>query len=172
MCFDPDGTLLDVFEMIITGPSKYGPLTLPASEVQNVVVHTKDADSCRDFYCGFGYTANQDKTLEGLEEFLKLPKGTALRNLNLAMNHLSPNGRIEISQYVGVEGRRVNASAPALGILSASFQSDDFENDCALLKKIGAVPLGEAQATNIPPYGDVQIAAFEGPDGERLELFG
>ncbi len=171
MCFDPDGTLLDVFEIVATGPTIHKDLTLPASEVQNVVVHSANADVCRDFYCGTGFTVNQDKTLEGLEEFLKLPKGTALRNLNLAMNRLTPNGRIEISEYVGIEGRRVNAAPSALGILSISFQCDDFEAGCARFASLGAGPVGDPYATLLPPFGKVRARLFEGPDGERLELF-
>ena len=171
MCFDPDGTLLDVFEIIATGPTMHGDLTLPASEVQNVVVHTADADRCRDFYVGLGSTVNHDKTLEGLESFLKLPQGTALRNLNLAMNHLTPNGRIEISQYVGVTGRRVNAALPALGILAMTFRADDFEEGCARFARLGATAVGNAYRTDFPPFGPAQARLFEGPDGERLELF-
>ncbi|NQV81230.1 MAG: VOC family protein [Alphaproteobacteria bacterium] len=171
MCFDPDGTLLDVFEIIATGPTMHGDLTRQASEVQNVVVHTADADRCRDFYAGLGYTVNQDKTLEGLESFLKLPPGTALRNLNLAMNHLTPNGRIEISQYVGVAGRRVNATLPALGILAMTFRADDFEDGCAKFVRLGATAVGQAYRTVLPPFGLAQARLFEGPDGERLEVF-
>lgn len=171
MCFDPDGTLLDVFEIIATGPTMHGDLTHPASEVQNVVVHTDDADRCRDFYAALGYTVNQDKTLEGLEEFLKLPKGASLRNLNLAMNHLTPNGRIEISQYVGVAGRRVDATLPALGILAMSFQAEDFGEGCAVFERAGAAPIGDPYRVALPPFGTVQARLFEGPDGERLEVF-
>ncbi|MSO64898.1 MAG: hypothetical protein EXQ85_03695 [Alphaproteobacteria bacterium] len=173
MCWDPDGTLIDVFEVVLHGPSIHSPLGDETSELQTVVVHTEHADRCRDFYVGLGYNVNMDKTLAGLEDFLKLPKGVKLRNLNLAMKHRSPNGRIEISQYVGQSGVRLRdrAAPPAHGILAMSFESDDLAADDRRVRSLGAEPVGGAYTMESPPFGPVTGRCYAGPDGETIEIF-
>lgn len=173
MTFDVDDTLLDVFEIVIKGPTIHRPQTAPASELQNIVIHTEDADRCLAFYAGLGFTVLSDRTLKGLAEFLKLPPGTDLRNANLAKPEFTPNGRIEVSQYVGCPGVRLQdrARPPNRGILSMAFETDDLQATHRLLARLGAEWVAGPFAETVPPFGRLRSQVCYGPDGERLVFF-
>ncbi len=173
MTFDVDDTLLDVFELELRGTSIHKPQTAPASELQNIVIHTEDADRCLAFYAGLGFTVISDRTLKGLADFLKLPPGTDLRNANLAMPELSSNGRIEVSQYVGCPGVRLQDRAvpPRRGILSMGFETDDLQATHRLLGRLGAEWVAGPFDETVPPFGRLRTQVCFGPDGERLNFF-
>ena len=173
MTFDVDDTLLDVFELELRGASMHKPQAAPASELQNIVIHTEDADRCLAFYAGLGFTVISDRTLKVLADFLKLPPGTDLRNANLAKPDLSSNGRIEVSQYVGCPGVRLQDRAvpPRRGILSMSFETDDLQATHRLLGQLGAEWVAGPFEETVPPFGRLRSQACFGPDGERLTFF-
>ena len=173
-CFDPDGVLLDIFE--VQGNLDQSPLgqqTAEASEVQTMAIHVADMAKSKAFYTGIGYDVLYDKVIENMESFFGVPKGTNLHNVNLIMPAGSPNGRVELAQYVGYPGRslRDRAVPPNLGILSISFETDDLAAAGRLAEEVGGEAIGGPVELPVPPFGNVTFRTFFGPDGETLELF-
>ncbi len=83
--------------------------------------------------------------LENMEEFFKLPAGTALHNINMVMPGDSTAGRLEIAQYVGFPGnsQRDVPVPPNLGLLSASMETKDLDETIKRLHSIGTEPVSE-----------------------------
>lgn len=83
------------------------------------------------------------------------------------------SGRLELMQFVGLDGRDLSdrAQPPNLGILSIRYPVPDLD---AALEKIQAAG-GEAwrgpATLNLPPYGPVRMLAVRAPDGAIVELF-
>lgn len=172
--FDPEGNLLDVFEL--TGDQVepiFGKLEQRSSALQTVALHTSNADLSKRFYTGLGFQALYDKKLSGLEDLLKLPKGVVLRNMNMIKQDVSPLGRVEITQYIGMQGRspRDRALPPNLGILMMSFQTDDLASTEALILELGGSTIGGTAELFLPTVGRVKLQTFFGPDDEVIEFY-
>lgn len=171
---DPDGVLMDVFEMqgSRTG-AIFGDCEAPCSGVQTVALHTKDADRSKRFYMGLGYDQFYDRVFSDLEDLLHLPKGAKLRNVNLMMPDVTPLGRIEIAQYIGYPGKQTRGKAvpPNTGVLAVSFQTSDLGSAHARALELGATPIGTPAKATLAPFGEVELATVFGPDGEVVELF-
>lgn len=171
--YGPDGVLLDVFEVEGRAVERLGPLAGVASELQTVALHVSDAERSAAFYGALGYETLYDTVIERMEGFFGLPPGTRLRNVNLMRRPHSPNGRVELAEYVGAGGRPLveRAVPPNTGLLSASFKAASLEAAAELLLELGAFPVGEAGPLAMPPWGEVRLRTFRGPDGELLEVF-
>ena len=171
LSWDPDGTLVDVYQMI-GRESVFKPIDGLATEIETVAIHTSDADRARAFYSGLGYSIFFDRRITDLSSFFHLPSHVALRDVNLMKPERSTVGRIEIVQYEGLPGERVGHKArpPNLGILWISFETSDLDaaqRDVAALggADIGGISMGEA-----PCIGAARLFMADGPDGERLEF--
>jgi predicted lactoylglutathione lyase len=173
MCFDPDGVILDIFKVEGKATEKMGTVPNDVSEVQTMAIHVADARRSQAFYQGIGYEVLYDKVVENMEEFFGVPKGTNLHNVNLFKPALSPNGRIEIAQYVGFLGKelRDKAAPPNVGILSISFETDDIDDTVKLVQSLGGQSIGGPIQLELAPFGEIQLATFFGPDGEVVEFF-
>jgi catechol 2,3-dioxygenase-like lactoylglutathione lyase family enzyme len=172
-CWDPDGTLLDVYTM--EGRADiFTPLGSSASAVETVAVHVENADRSRDFYFGLGYSLFFDRRIADLNTFFHLPAGVALRDVNLAKPELGYIGRIEIVQLEGTEGARVQprAAPPNHGILSISFDTDDCDAAFALALDLGAAPCAAPAEIDWGPAGVQRSGTVYGPDGELIEFRG
>ena len=172
--YDPDGTLLDVFQVVgeierTLGPFAHGH---DATEVQTLAIHCSDARRSEAFYRGLGFEPLYDRVIENLSDFLGLPKGTKLHNINLIMPGGRPNGRVELAQYIGRPGRSLKArtAPPGRGPLMMSLRVDNLDLASARMKTQGARLIGPARY-NSPPFGDVTAATFFGLDDEVIELF-
>jgi len=151
-CYDPDGVLLDIFE--VQGNLDKTPLgeqTAEVSEVQTMAIHVSDMAKSTAFYTGIGFEVFYDKLIENMEGFFGMPKGTSLHNVNLIMPAGSPNGRVELAQYVGFPGRPLR--------------------ERAVPPNLGGEAIGGPLELAVPPFGKVALRTFFGPDGETLELF-
>jgi catechol 2,3-dioxygenase-like lactoylglutathione lyase family enzyme len=171
---DPDGILMDVFELQGERTSEiFGPCEAPCSGVQTVALHSSDADRAKAFYMGLGYDEFYDRVFSGLEDLIHLPKGAKLRNVNLMMPDITPMGRIEIAQYIGHPGAptRDKAVPPNLGVLAISFEVRDLNAACDAAINRGAVRCGGPAEIDFPPFGKVRLSTLFGPDGELLEFF-
>lgn len=171
---DPDGTLLDVFEMQGERvPELFGPIEEACSGVQTMAIHTNDGDRAKAFYTALGFEQLYDHVYPGLEDLIHLPKGSKLRNVNLWQPEESRIGRIEIAQYVGFPGEsnRDRAAHPNTGPVSISFETRDLAATRRLIGEIGATEIGGPVAMALPPVGDVLLVTAYGPDGEVLEFF-
>lgn len=173
LSYDPDGVLLDVFQIDAADDSPLADFDRECSEIQTVAIHVSEARRSAKFYGAMGYVELYDKLVEGLEEFFGLPAGTALHNINLYVLDQPACGRVELAQYVGFPGRpqRDRAVPPNLGILSASVRTDDLTSAAAQLRALGAEPVSEAAELDLPPYGPAHVQSYFGLDGEVLELF-
>lgn len=173
LSYDPDGTIVDVFELEVAPGSLLDDYDGRCSALQTVAMHVADANQSTRFYAALGFRPMYDKLIEGMEEFFKLPKGTALHNINLVMPGGANIGRIEIAQYVGWCGEswREVAKPPNLGILSLSMHTDDLEATENLLHSIGAEACSETVEVTMPVLGTVKSRSYYGPDGEVLEFF-
>ncbi len=173
-CYDPDGTLLDVFQVVGEIERTLGPFPRgkDASEVQTIAVHCSDARRSEAFYKGLGFEPLYDRVIEHLWSFLGLPQGTKLHNINLIMPGERPNGRVELAQYIGLPARSLKARSapPARGPLMMSMRVDSLEAASDRLKHLGAKTIGTARYDS-PPYGRVAAATFFGPSDEVIEVF-
>lgn len=171
---DPDGTLLDVFEMVGDRvPGLFGPIDEACSGVQTMAIHTNDGDRAKAFYTGLGFTELYDHLYGGLEDLIHLPKGSKLRNVNLWQPDVSRIGRIEVAQYVGLPGEtnRHRATPPNLGPLAISFESQNLEATRALVASLGGDEFAAPVEADLAPVGHVTLFAAYGLDGEALEFF-
>ncbi len=173
-CFDPDGTLLDVFQVVGEIEKTLGsfPDGHDASEVQTLALHCSDARRSEAFYASLGFETLYDKLVENLEHFFGVPKGTALHNINLIMRGAHPNGRIELAQYVGLAGKSLKArtAPPSLGPLMMSLRVTSVEDGATHMMAHGAKELSAGRYKS-PPFGDVRARTFFGPDDEVIEVF-
>lgn len=173
LSYDPDGVLLDVFQIDATPGSPLADFDGGSSEIQTVAIHISDARRSAAFYRELGYVELYDKMVEGMEDFFGLPTGTALHNINLYVPAEPACGRVELAQYVGFPGQqqRERAVPPNLGILSASLETDDLAATSARLLKLGAEPVCPPVQLDLPPFGSAVVQPWFGLDGEVLELF-
>ncbi len=173
LSYDPDGVVVDVFELEVAPGSLLADYDGRCSALQTVAMHVADANASARFYAALGYRPMYDKRIEGMEDFFKLPPGTALHNINLVMPGGSSLGRIEIAQYVGWPGESLREAAvpPNLGILSLSMETDDLNATSSLLHSIGAEARGDVAEIETVVFGSVQARSYYGPDGEVLEFF-
>ncbi len=172
LSYDPDGNILDVFQLEPAEGSPLADYDGRPSALQTVAVHVSDARASAGFYAALGYVELYDKLVEGMESFFRLPPGTGLRNINMYVPRSPAAGRVELAQYVGFPGvqQRDRAVPPRLGILSVSLATDDLAATAALVTGLGGTPVCPAVELDLPPYGPVLARSFFGPDGEVLEF--
>ncbi|TDC58653.1 hypothetical protein E1281_00665 [Actinomadura sp. KC345] len=173
LSYDPDGVILDVFELEARDGSPLAEYDGSPSELQTVAVHVGDARAAMGFYGALGFEPMYDQVIEGMEAFFRLPPGTSLHNINMYMPGGTMNGRVEIAQYVGFPGRdqRDRAVPPNTGLLSVSLETDDLPATAGLLAAHGAVPVCDPVELDVPPYGPAAVQTFLGRDGELLEFY-
>lgn len=172
--YDPDGTLLDVFQVVGEIERTLGPFVPghDASEIQTLAVHCADARRSQAFYEGLGFEPLYDRVIEHLATFFGLPQGTKVHNINLFRPGARPNGRVELAQYVGLPGRSLKArtAPPGLGPLMMSLQVTNLDAAAIRLKNLGGKPIANARY-NSPPFGDVLASTWFGPSDEVIEIF-
>lgn len=173
LSYDPDNIILDVFELEPAPGSILSDYDGRPTSLQTVAIHSSDARRSAVFYAALGFRPLYDKQLVDMESFFKLPKGTSLHNINMMQPEAPEVGRLEIAQYVGWPGnsQRDRAVAPAVGILSASLETDDLAATEALLFSIGAEPAGDRVEVDMPGLGTIAARSYFGPDDEVLEFF-
>lgn len=173
-CFDPDGTLLNVSQVVGEIERALGPFApgKDASEVQTLSIHCSNARRSESFYMGLGFEPLYDRVIEHLWTFLGLPQGTKVHNINLIMPGDRPNGRVELAEYVGLPGRSLKArtAPPGRGPLMMSMQVTNLDPASDRLKSLGAKLIGTARYDS-PPFGTVSAATFFGPSDEVIEVF-
>jgi catechol 2,3-dioxygenase-like lactoylglutathione lyase family enzyme len=170
--YDPDGVLLDVFQVEGDLEATVGEQDAEVSELQTVALHVGDMERSRAFYVGLGFGILYDKVVEGMEDFFHVPPGTALHNVNLLKRDQSRNGRIELAHYRGFPGSslRHRAVPPNLGILSLTLRTEDLDAATRLASDLGGEPVAGPVEVDLPPLGRQRLATVLGPDGELLEL--
>lgn len=173
-CYDPDGTLLHVFQVVgeierTLGPFAYGH---DATEIQTLSIHCSDARRSGAFYTGLGFEPLYDRVIDHVWAFFGLPEGTKLHNINLIMPGGRPNGRVELAQYINLPGRSLKArtAPPGRGPLMMSIRVKSLDQAAVSIRRLGAKPIGAARYDS-PPFGNVAAATFFGPDDEVIELF-
>ena len=173
LSFDPDGVILDVFQLEPAPGSILSEYDGRPSSLQTVAIHTLDARRSATFYAALGFRPFYDKMLKDMEGFFQIPAGTDLHNINMMMPAAPEVGRLEIAQYVGWPGssQRERAIPPALGILSASLETVDLSATERLLHSMGAEPVAERVEVDMPALGRVAARSYFGPDDEVLEFF-
>ncbi|MGI5158898.1 VOC family protein [Microbispora sp. CA-102843] len=173
LSYDPDGIVLDVFELEPGEGSALADYDGRPSELQTVAMHVSDARASASFYKALGFVELYDKLIENMESFFRLPRGTGLHNINLYVPGGTLNGRVELAQYVGFPGRqqRDRAVPPNLGILSVSLETDDLKATADLVEGLGAEPVCAPVEVDLPPYGPALVQTFFGLDGEILEFY-
>ncbi|MFC6152345.1 VOC family protein [Nocardioides yefusunii] len=173
LSWDPDGILVDVFQL---EPGPANPLAdydgRPTG-LQTVCLHSANANASARFYAALGLRPLYDKLLERMEDFFHLPDGVGLHNINMMHPDRNDSGRVEIAQYVGFEGddQRHLAVAGTAGILSLAFETTDLDATTVLLKAIGTETAGDEIEVDQVGFGRVRVRAWFGPDGERVEFF-
>lgn len=171
--FDLDGNIIDIFDIECDSGDPLGIQTIEVSEVQTMAIHVGDAGRSRKFYQRLGFEIFYDKMIENMEDFFGVPKGTKLHNVNLMKKQGSPNGRIELVQYIGLPGQTVRDKAvpPNIGVLSVSFETDNIEQTCELVRAAGGQEISKPVPVHLPFFGNTRLATYFGPDGETLEFY-
>lgn len=172
LSYDPDGIVLDVFELVPAPGSLMDDYDGGCTALQTICVHSSDARRTARFYAALGFRPWYDKTIERMEGFFRIPAGIPLHNINMVMPGSPSIGRIEIAQYVGFPGssQRERAVPPNLGLLAAGLETTDFDGTEKLLHAIGAEPAGAAVEVELPGAGPVRARSWYGPDDELLEF--
>ena len=171
LCYDPDGITCDVFQLPDEGP--LGPLgDRTSSELQTMAIRPSDIAASTRFYTGLGYEIWYDQQTDGIEGFLHLPEGTTLHNINLHMPSRCRNGRVELAAYLGFPGVPTSDRAipPNIGVMSITFETDDFDGDTKLVEGLGGELVAISNMVEIPPYEATRVATYLGPDGEAIEM--
>lgn len=168
---DPDGTVLDVFEVTRDDTGATPPWT-GAQPVQTLAVHVPDADAGRDLYTALGFEVWFDRTVEQMSDFFHLPEGGVLRDVNLYAPGSVDSGRIEIVEYVGIPGERQDERARpgGIGIVSALLEVPDLEAAAGVVLAQGGSVAGPAVEVEVPLLGRRRVQVVRGTGGEALEL--
>jgi catechol 2,3-dioxygenase-like lactoylglutathione lyase family enzyme len=170
--FDPDGVVLDVFEVMGNLGETIGSQDEETSEVQSVAIHVADDRAMQRFLEGLGFRVFFDTMLEGMGQFLGVTDEVRVRSAGFLSPH-GPTGRIEFTQYRGTDAKPLTdrAAPPNLGVLAVSLETDDLETTSRLVTALGATPVAGPFAAQMPPFGPVRFATFLGRDGEQWEFF-
>lgn len=82
-------------------------------------------------------------------------------------------GQIELLKFHGASGRDLSAQThPAnIGLSIIRYQVDKLADITQTLTSRGVELLHEPLNIQLPPYGQVQLTAFQAPEGARFELF-
>ena len=169
-CFDPDGMLLDVFE--VHGDA-LGPVEGRASNLQTMAIRVDDAERSAAYYGDLGFEVLYDRRIDDLGEFFHLPAGVAMRNINLHMPAVHANGRIEIAGLEGASGTPVTdrAGPPNIGMWSITFETADIARSLEITHRHGGATRHEPRTLDVPGLGSGLLAYAHGPDGEAVEFF-
>lgn len=171
---DPDGTLLDVFQVVGEIERTLGPFMSGhhMSEIQTLALHCSDARRSEAFYAGLGFEPVYDRVIDHVWDFFGLPKGTKLHSINLIMPGDRPGGRVELCQYISLPGRslRSRSAPPARGPMMMSLQVGNLDLATLRMKNLNARPIATASYDS-PPFGNVVATTFFGPDDEVIEVF-
>ena len=97
-CYDPEGTLLDVFQVVGEIERALGPFSpgRDASEVQSVAIRCLNARRSESFYRALGFEPLYDRVIDHLWAYPELPTGTRVHNINLIKPGDRPTGRVEL----------------------------------------------------------------------------
>ncbi|MCC5862431.1 MAG: hypothetical protein JJT93_11060 [Gammaproteobacteria bacterium] len=82
-------------------------------------------------------------------------------------------GRLELMQFVGLDGRNLadRAAPPNLGILSIRYEVSDADAAHAHFTAAGGQAWQPLATITLPPYGEIRIFAVRAPDGAIVELW-
>lgn len=168
---DPDGTVLDVFEVTddATGSTPPWRGVLP---MQTVAVHVPVADVAAGLYRALGYRVWFDKTVEGMADFFHLRTGGSLRDVNLYAPGGIDVGRFEIVEYVDVPGERQDERARpgGVGIVSATVEVAELAAASRAVSTSGGTVVGPVTEVDAPMLGRRRVQIVRGTGGEALEL--
>ena len=83
------------------------------------------------------------------------------------------SGRLELMQFVGLDGRDLSerAQPPNLGILSVRYPVPDLDAALERIEAAGGAAWRGPASLDLPPYGTVRMLAVRAPDGAIVELF-
>ena len=140
--------------------------------VTQVVGTNPDNPSERDFFEDVFELRHLDYHLfEGpeVERMVGLPAGAKL-DMHILGDPADPLGRIELVQYVGVEGADLypRARPPACGFLGVAFDTDDLDALAARARNGGHAVEDMGAARTL--VGDGRWAAVTSPAGMRVEV--
>lgn len=170
-CLDPDGAIVDAYELDPGFEDLWGSVDGEVSEIATMAVHVADAERSIVFYRSVGLQVVYDHVLP-ISQLLGLAADARVRNINMNNPAWGKQGRVELVQYVGAEGRSVapRAVPPNHGLLSITITTDDL--DAAVASAVaggGSVVAGPIPDWN-SPYGRCAGVVVTGPDGEAVEL--
>lgn len=82
-------------------------------------------------------------------------------------------GRLEIMEFVGLDGRNLadRAAPPNLGILSVSYPVQNAQRAYNGVVSAGSLPKYKLKTFDWPPYGRVQMFTLQSPDGALIDVF-
>lgn len=82
-------------------------------------------------------------------------------------------GRLEIMEFVGLEGRSfaIRAVPPNLGILSVSYPVLNAKLAFDLFLDTGGLPQYSLRTFTLAPYGEVRMFTVKSPDGALINVF-
>lgn len=175
----PDGVRIAFIERL--KPALEGwPNLKSLSRVFNSTTIVKDMKTSRDFFKNVlgmkTYLVSNKPSDEPGPNVLGLPHNIAtMVSRDVAILHPdgTNEGSIELVQFVGATGADFSARAKPhnLGISALRFPVDNLDRSLRKLQEMDVSIKAAPVEMPLFPYGDIQIAGIETPDGVRLELF-
>lgn len=156
--YDPDGAIVDVFELAGPIEQDVGTLEAQTSPIQTMAIRCASIERSKAFYGRMGFEVWYDHEIRDRNDFFQIPDGTWLHNVNL-MHRSHPLGRVELAAIVGWTGDDISLRhrPPNIGYLWIT------------------LPVGSVAAA-VDVLGTPALAAdrdhafVTGPDGELVEL--
>lgn len=174
----PDGIVFALIQRE-QPPLEGWPLIRGFSRSFNSTQIVSDLDASLDFYVGLlgfeVYVETEGPSPAPGPNVLGLPYELAAE-ISRHTVIVDPAGRnegsVELIEFDGISGRDFaeRARPPNLGVLALRFPVDDLP---ALAKRLADRnwPLEARSRLALPPYGEVELLALRGPNGEWLEFF-
>ncbi|MBS5451881.1 MAG: VOC family protein [Coriobacteriia bacterium] len=139
--------------------------------ITDVAQAVSDIDAADAFYGGvLGLTKVYDEEVVGLvDAILNLPANTPTR---LAMYSVEGTPVVELIQ-MDIEGTPMSdvAKPENAGLFCTSFEVDDVAATLKACEDAGFAPHGDPVECFVAPYGTIDAAIVDGPDGMLVELF-
>ncbi|RMF97256.1 MAG: VOC family protein, partial [Gammaproteobacteria bacterium] len=174
----PDGVVFALIQRE-QPPLEGWPLIRGFSRSFNSTQIVRDLAASLDFYVGLlgfqVYVETEGPSPEPGPNVLGLPyelAATVSRHTVIVDPAGANEGSVELIEFDGLSGRDFaeRARPPNLGVLALRFPVDDVP---ALAKRLADRnwPLEARSRLALPPYGEVELLALRGPNGEWLEFF-
>lgn len=167
----PDGLIIDILQFE-TGSSTPAINRPKYSEIATSARVVKEIDKLLVFYrdvLGYRVIKDQMPGNTQLDELLHLPPGSRIRVVHMA-DGSNQMGKIELVEFLNVEGRDLVARPTDIGPFMLSFGVEDVDRLFELFRQKDVPVICPPVEIEIPPYGRTRVMTAHDPGGLLLEF--